>query len=71
MECVTSTLHGCVKYLEDNVVYYVWMDKEPFNHCNMANLLDGPILPSTHIFPKTISLEHDSSSQGATINKKI
>lgn len=69
MECVPSTLHGCVKYLEDCVVHYVWMDKKPFNHYNMVNLPNGPILASTHIFPKTIPLEHDSSSRGTTINE--
>lgn len=62
MECVPSTLHGCIKYLEDGVVHCIWMDKKPFNHCNMANLPNGPILPSTHIFPKTIPLKFDSSS---------
>lgn len=71
MECVPSTLHGCVKYLEEGIVHYVWMDEEPFNHCNMENLSDGPILSSIHIFFETIPLEHDSLSQGATINENF
>jgi len=35
----------------------------------MVDLPNGPILPSMHIFPQTIPLELDSSSQDATINE--
>lgn len=64
-----STLHGCVKYFKDGIGHCIWMDEEPFSHCNMVNLPNGLILPSTHIFPKTIPFEHDSSSLGTIINK--
>lgn len=57
MECVPSTLHGCVKYLEDGVAHCIWMDEEPFSHCNLVDLPNDPILPSTYIFLKIIHID--------------
>lgn len=69
MECVPHTLHGCVKYLEDGMVNCVWMDEEPFSHCNLIDLPDGPILLSTHIFLETILLDLDPPSLNTAINE--
>lgn len=54
MQCVPSTLHGCLKYIENEKVHYVWMNEEPFIHCNNVELSYGDILPSTHIYHKII-----------------
>lgn len=51
------------------MVHYIWMEKEPFSHYNLTNLHDGPILPSTHIFPKTIFLDLDPPSLNTYINE--
>lgn len=69
MECVPSTLHECVKYLEDGMVHYVCMDEETFSHYNLIDLLDGAILTSTNIFLEIIPLDLDPSSLNTYINE--
>lgn len=69
MECVLSTLYGCIKYLEDVVVHYVWMDEEPFSNYNFMDIPDGHILPSTHIFLEIIPIDLDSPSLSTYINE--
>lgn len=69
MECVPSTLYGCVEYLEDDMVYYIWIDDQPFSHFNLVDPPNGPILPSTHIFLEIIHTNQDPLSLGTTINE--
>lgn len=59
IECVPSTLHGCIMYLENGVVHCIWMDEESFSHCNLVDFPHYILIISTHIYTKIIHVNHD------------
>lgn len=51
-------------------MHFIWMDKEPLNHCNLVELPNFYRLPSIHIFLNIIHINQDPLFLDTTINKK-
>jgi len=72
MQCVPSTYHNYLKYIQDGVVHYVLGDENPYSHCNHTHISGEIALPSTHYFTLPMVLEKVSiayiDKEGASLS---
>lgn len=46
MEGISSSKHGCFKYLYEGKIHCIPMDANPFSHCTLIQVLDPFSMPS-------------------------